>query len=382
MEPFLSPFLSLVLTTAAPWAQAHEEASMPHGRAVPLEALASTIEEVVQERVDQDLFSGSVLVARDGRPVFARAYGMADREKDVDNTLDTPMGLASMSKMITGLAIAQLEAEGLLSYDDPIGKHLPDYPSEVLRDRATIHHLLTHTSGLGNYFVQEYWERKGEISDHEGFAALFAHEDPDFEPGDRFQYSNSGPVVLALILEAVTGESYYDYVREHVYGPAGMRNSDHYLLTEQSEAGFARAYYKETDDGPWISDEPMKGLRGSAAGSGYASANDLLRFAAAVKSGKLLSRDRVETLWTVHVPMGTTGGESAGYGYLWGVHSIEGMTWVGHNGGGGGVNTEFALTPEDDWVVIVLSNQAGGAHDLSAWIKETVGLSVKADREG
>lgn len=344
--------------------------------AIDLEELPWRIAEQLEGLAEQDLFAGAVLVAKDGEVLFGEAYGPADREHDVPITLDTPMGLASMNKMFTGLLVAQLVAEGKLAYDATVGTYLPDWPNPVVRERVTLHQLLTHTSGLGSYWTDEYRERKDELTTLQEYASLFATKELLFEPGARMEYSNDGPVVLGLLIEAVTGKSYFDVARERIYAPAGMTHTDHYLLTRQAEAGFARAYVRSSPDAPWTSDEPMQGLRGTPAGGGYSSAEDLLRFSRALLAGKLLPRERLEALWTPHVPLRDMGPLEFGYGYLWGIEVVNGVRWVGHNGGGGGVSTEFDLDPEHGYVIVVLGNLAGCATPVSEWIQRTISLSL------
>ena len=329
--------------------------------------------EILRERVEEDRFSGVVLVAKDGEPIFAEAHGMADKEAGRELTLDTPMGLASMNKMFTGVAIAQLAARGDLLFDDVVGDHLPDYPNEEVAARVTIHHLLTHTAGLGLYFRNPiYWETKDKYRTHTEFLELFADESPAFEPGARMEYSNNGPVVLGLVIEAITGQSYYDYVRQNIYQPAGMAHTDHYLLEEQDTAAFAAAYVRESEDSPWESDRPMKGPRGNAAGGGYSSANDLLRFSRAIFAGRLLDEEHWELLWKWHVDEG----REQGYGYLWGHQRIAGVRSTGHNGGGGGVNTDFAIFPDHGYTTIVLANYQQAARPITGWIRTTLSLSL------
>ena len=179
----------------------------------------------------QDKFSGVVLIAKDGKPVFEKAYGLANKAKNIPNNTETRFNLGSMNKMFTAVAIAQLAEAGKLSFDDTVGKHLPDYPNKDVANKVTIHQLLTHTSGLGSYWNAKFEAKKATIKSVSDYLALFADEPLKLEPGKRFQYSNSGFIVLGAIIEKVSGQSYYDYVREHIYKPAGMKNTDAYEMT-------------------------------------------------------------------------------------------------------------------------------------------------------
>jgi len=139
---------------------------------------------------------------------------------------------ARNAEMFTGLAIAQLVAQDKVAYDDMVGKYLPDYPDEQVRDEVTVHQLLTHTSGFGSYWTDAYTQAKNYLRRVSDFAQLCSAGPLALEPGSNFEYSNCGPVVLGLIIEAVSGQNYYDYIRAHVYAPAGMQHSDHYNKVE------------------------------------------------------------------------------------------------------------------------------------------------------
>ena len=236
--------------------------------------IASKLEKYMSDRVAAGGFSGSVLLAKQGEILFARAYELADREKGTENTLDTPINLGSMNKMFTGLAIAQLVAQDKLAYDDTVGKYLPEYPDEQVRDEVTVHQLLTHTSGLGSYWTDAYTQAKNYLRRVSDFAQLCSTGPLAFEPGSNFEYSNCGPVVLGLIIEAVSGQNYYDYIRTHVYAPAGMQHSDHYNKVE-TDSGKAIGYFVPPEAGAakLISNFDDLGYIGSPAGSGLAIGN-------------------------------------------------------------------------------------------------------------
>lgn len=343
---------------------------LPEVAAVPAERIPAAIEAYLEPLVAAGRFSGAVLVARGGETLYARAYGLADVARARPNTLDTPINLGSMNKMFTSIAIGQLVAAGKLDWQDTVGQHLPAYPNEQVRNEVTIHQLLTHTSGVGSYWNETYEARKDQIDSQAGFAATFADDALLFAPGTGREYSNGGPVILGLVIEKLSGTDYYDYVREHIYRPAGMRHSDHYRRDDAS-AGVAVGYLPAAD-GTLQDNFGFLGLRGSAAGGGYASANDLLAFACALRDGKLLSREGLELLWT---PMHAGDGEMD-YGYLFGVGRANGMRWAGHNGGAPGISADFRYYPEEDLTVIVLSNYDGGAMRVSAWVNALLAVSL------
>ncbi len=174
-------------------------------------------------------FSGVVLIAKNGMPFFHKAYGMADRPFAIPNREDTKFNIGSINKAFTQTAIARLAEKGRLSLSDTIRKHLPDYPNAAA-DRVTISQLLTMTSGLGDFFGSKFDATpKSRIRTLQDYLGLFASDPLLFEPGTSRRYSNAGYVVLGLIIEKLTGESYYDYVRKNIYAPAGMTNSDSFM---------------------------------------------------------------------------------------------------------------------------------------------------------
>ncbi|HET9795674.1 MAG TPA: serine hydrolase domain-containing protein, partial [Thermoanaerobaculia bacterium] len=175
-------------------------------------------------------FSGVALLARGGRPFFRKAWGLADREKKIANTIDTRFNLGSINKIFTQVAIGQLAAAGKLSLSDTIRKRLPSYPA-AYADRVTIGQLVSMTSGMGDIFGPRFEAMpKGKLRALADYLPLFQDDPLRFEPGTRREYSNAGYVVLGLIIEAASGEDYYRYVREHVFAPAGMRDTESWAI--------------------------------------------------------------------------------------------------------------------------------------------------------
>lgn len=333
------------------------------------EQIADTLNRYMEERVAAGEFSGSVALAKNGELLFAQAYGLADIDSGAKNTLDTPINLGSMNKMFTGLAIAQLVAQGKLAYTDKVGQYLPDYPNQQVRDEVTIHQLLTHTSGIGSYWNDAYMQDKNDLESVSDFAALIADQPLLSEPGADFNYSNGGPVVLGLIIEKVSGENYYDYVQTHVYEPAGMAHAGHFDKSE-NVSGKATGYFVPHESGTseMISNFEDLGRIGSPAGGGYASANDLLAFAGALYDGRLLDAEHREEMTSYKVKMGP----DDGYAYLFGDFRANGERYIGHNGGAPGINAEFAVFPDSGYVIVVLSNMGENASPVADKIKDWV----------
>ncbi|HKO54818.1 MAG TPA: serine hydrolase [Thermoanaerobaculia bacterium] len=270
-------------------------------------------------------FSGVVLLAKDGQPVMQRAQGLADPVKGIENRMDTKFNLGSINKIFTRVAIGQLAAAGKLSLDDTIRKHLPDYPSPAA-DRITIQQLLDQKSGLGDIFGPRYEaappSRLRKLSD---YLPLFVDKPLEFEPGTSQRYSNAGYIVLGLIIEKRSGQSYYDYVRDHITKPAGMTDTASYAVDEQ----VPNRAIGQTKNGSNTATLPG---RGSSAGGGYSTAADMLRFAQALLADKLL--DHKWTDW---------------------VFGGSGERNLGVAGGAPGINAALEIAPP--YTLVVLANQ-------------------------
>jgi CubicO group peptidase (beta-lactamase class C family) len=261
------------------------------------ESEVKQLDILIQKQVAADEFSGCVLVAQDETPIFRKAYGFASKRFNVPNRIDTKFNLGSCNKIFTKVAIVQLAEQGELSLEDYISKHLPDYPSRVA-DKVTINHLLSHTSGMGHYWNERFEASKHKLRTVDDFLSLFIDDPLSFEPGKKAQYSNAGYVVLGKIIEAVSGQDYYDYVREHIYKLAGMNDSDHYEM-DMPIPNLAIGYTKmdEKDhplEGPRRSNLFYIGVKGSPAGGGYSTVDDMLKFCTALRGHRLLQSKYTE----------------------------------------------------------------------------------------
>ena len=338
--------------------------------AVAPDALPAAIASHLEEESKAGRFSGAVLVGRGDQPLYAGAFGLADRQSGRPNTIDTPFNLGSVNKMFTGVAIAQLQAAGKLDWTDTVGKHLPAFPNAKIRDQVTLHQLLTHTSGVGSYWNEAHASRLAELDTQEEFLATFVNQPLLFEPGQGSEYSNGGPVILGRVIEAISGRDYYDYVRESIYRPAGMTHADHYRR-DDTAAGFALGYVMN-EAGEWQDNHAQLSARGSAAGGGYASVRDLQAFARAMSDERLLPRDQWEMLWKPH----TRHGPDMAYGYLFSSGTQAGRRWIGHNGGAPGISADFRYYPAEDLVIVVLSNQDNASMAVGAWLNALVAGSL------
>ena len=245
----------------------------------------------VDRAAAQDLFSGVVLLARDGKPLLEKAVGLADPARKQPVRIDTKFNLGSMNKIFTQVAIAQLAQAGKLSPSDTIRKHLPDYPSPVA-DKITIEQLVRHTSGLGDFFGPKFLAAPpSSIRRLPDYLALFADKPLEFEPGAKQRYSNAGYIVLGLIIERITGQSYYDYVQKSIAKPLGMRDTES-LPIDAEVPNLAVGLTMRGPEGRRTTRQDNRGMlpgRGSSAGGGYSTAGDLLKFSQALLHDRLLN---------------------------------------------------------------------------------------------
>ena len=301
-----------------------------------------------EELVSADKFSGAILIAKNGHAVFAQAYGLADREHHIPNSLDTRFRAGSINKMFTAVATLQLVKAGKLKLDEPIGTYLTDYPNKEIASKVTIRELLSHTGGTGNYYGPEYNQHRLELRTHEDYVRMLGSRPPRFEPGSRWEYSNYGFIILGAIIDHVSGQNYFDYVREHIYAPAGMTSSGA-EPEDQPVPNRAVGYTKRAN--AWHINTDVLPYRGMAAGGGYTTVGDLLRFANAFESNKLL--DAQDTA------LATTGTELAPnrrYGLGFEVHTMNGVRCFGHTGEMLGENGDLEICPAAGYVVAVLAN--------------------------
>ncbi|MGY5874247.1 MAG: serine hydrolase domain-containing protein [Candidatus Thorarchaeota archaeon] len=251
------------------------------------------LHEFLLEETKNDRYSGAVLIAKDGQPIFKEAYGLASKRYNVPNKVDTKFNIGSINKIFTKIALTKLVEQGKLDFDDLVGKYLPEFPEDIA-NKVTVRHLLSFTSGLGDYFGEKFHASIGNLRTLDDFVRLFIDNPLLFEPGEGNQYSNAGYVVLGKIIEAISGMGYYDFVKENIYKPAGMDNSDHYEM-DSSELNMATGYttYQqccdERLDGPRRSNVYLIGTKGSSAGGGYSTLDDMLKFDLALHDNKILS---------------------------------------------------------------------------------------------
>ena len=313
--------------------------------------LMAALREKLEKDSAADKFSGAVMVAKEGKVIFKGAYGMADREKKIPNTLETKFRIGSMNKMFTATSILQLVQAGKITLTDPLGKYIPDYPNKEFASKVTIQQLLTHTGGTGDIFGPDFDAHRKELRALQDYVNLYGKRGLEFEPGSRWEYSNYGFLLLGVVVERVSGKSYYDYVNENVYGPAGMAASG--SLTEGQIVPNRSIGYTRFGGGGLQPNTDTLPYRGTSAGGGYATVEDLVRFANAVTNHKVLDARNTELLTTGKIA--TPRGVKYAFGFM-DDDADAAFRHFGHGGGAPGMNGELEIYPRSKYVIAVLSN--------------------------
>ena len=309
----------------------------------PATELAAQLDDYLSGLVKQNRFSGAVLVARDGRVLLTKGYGFANLELEVPNTPQTRFRLGSLTKQFTAAAVMLLQEQGKLSVQDAVCKYVENCPAAW--QPVTIHHLLTHTSGIPNLTAfPDYQKTMALPATLPETLARFRDKPLEFVPGERFNYSNSGYILLGYVVEKVSGKSYADFMRENVFAPLGMNDTGvevpGALIKRRASgyrfgpAGFVNAPYMD-----------MNIPHG--AGALYSTVEDLYRWDQGLYGGKLLSQKSLAAMLTVVKEF---------YGYGIGVDTQFKLQRVGHSGGINGFNTYMARFPAEHALFIVLSN--------------------------
>jgi len=326
------------------------------------EEFLSQTKAFMAKLIDKGLFSGTLLIAKGDQVLLTMAAGEASKAFHVLNNIDTKFNLGSMNKMFTSTAVVQLAEKGKLSLDDPISRYVDDswLPKEVT-SRITIRHLLTHSSGLGSYFNETYDKSSRALFRKlDDYKPLIKDDRPAFEPGTKFQYSNTGMFLLGVVIEKVTGEDYFSYIRKAIYEPAGMTNSDCYEMDYPVE-NLAIGYSPDPKSPyGWQNNLYKHVIKGGPAGGGFSTVKDLHKFALALLSGSYVSKDALKAMWTDQL--------KANYGYGFSVSEGPAGKVVGHGGGFDGINSNLDIYLDSSYIVAVMSNTDRGASPVAAKI--------------
>jgi CubicO group peptidase (beta-lactamase class C family) len=321
------------------------------------EDLAPRFEEYMKAYLNVQHFSGVVLVSKGGETLFAKGYGLANAEHEVPNTTRTKFRLGSITKQFTAMAILILQERGKLNVDDPVGKYIDDAPKAW--EGVTIHHLLTHTSGVHSYTDDLVYRTKMMMPETvKSMIARFRDKPLDFRPGEKFHYSNSGYFLLGAIIEKVSGKSYEAFLKEAIFDPLDLKDTvyDHHAtLLPGRASGYTRGSHG------LVNAEYLDMSQPYAAGSLYSTVLDLARWDRALNDGKLISKASYAKMYT---PVKND------YAYGWVVSNPKGRKEIQHGGGINGFVTQILRYPEEKVCVVVLCNvlpmnPGRVAHDLA-----------------
>ena len=325
---------------------------------VSAQAKVDKLDKLISAYAKYGKFNGSVLVAEKGKVIYKKGFGLADMEWNIPNQPDTKHRLGSITKQFTAMLIMQLVEQGKLKLDVPISTYLPDYPKKN-GDVITIHHLLTHSSGIPNMtsfpgFVKDVMRNSYSPVQ---LVNISADSTLQFKPGERFAYSNSGYLLLGYIIEKVTGKSYEQVLQENIFTPLKMNNTgyDHHgTLLKNRASGY------EKNGRSYVNANFIDMSVPHAAGALYSTVEDLYLWDQALYGNQLLREENIGLLFTKHIPSG--GGH---YGYGWNIGGIplgntaERIETIGHGGGINGFNTQLTRIPFDKSFIVLLNNTGG-----------------------
>ncbi len=311
----------------------------------PVRDILPAVDAVLNKLVAQQQFSGSLLIAQAGTILVDKGYGFADRAKQLPNTPQTKFRLGSLTKQFTALAILQLQAQGKLNVQDPICKYLTDCPPTW--QAQTIHHLLTHTSGIPDLtHFPDYERTKNMPSAPAQTIARFKDKPLDFQPGAKWDYSNSNYIVLGVIIERASGQAYEQFLQEDIFIPLQMTNSGY----EHDKTLLATGYANRTAEA-----DPIDMSIPFAAGGLYSTVEDLYRWDQALYTEKLLPASLRNQMFTPFAAIPDSGGMSYGYGWIIGQQFNQPV--LSHNGGIEGFVSSINRFPSKKVTIIMLANQ-------------------------
>jgi CubicO group peptidase (beta-lactamase class C family) len=318
-------------------------------------------------------FSGCLTVSDGASTIFDECRGLAERSFGVKADHETKFRIGSMDKMFTAVAIAELVEAGKLSWDSRLAEIVPEYPDRDAARNITVWQLLHHTAGLGDFFVPEFFAHREKFVDPGDYLDLIARQPRTGEPGKQWNYSNAGYVLLGRIIENVSGERYFDYIRRHVFEPAGMDSSG-FDSQEDITPKLAAGYFH---DGPfstaWKANTLTLPFKGSPAGGGYSTNADLIRFANALREGKLVGPKALAKMFEDEVPAGP-GAYAAGFGD----RLSHGRHIRGHAGGAPGMSADLAIVWETKAAVAITSNE--GESSTAMLLAEHIADLLAAER--
>jgi len=338
-------------------ADVSEPVYLPNGE-IQQEETRAWLNGYIDRLVEKESLSGAVLLALGDRVMFERYFGFADAARTAPVGPGTRFNLGSGNKMFTALAVMLLERDGLLSLGDPVSKFFPDFPDPGAAERITIAQLLSHTSGISEYWTQENAPAVRAASGPADLLALVYQEGMSGRPGAAYSYSNSNFVMAGFIVEKMSGKPYDELVRERITGPLGLKDTDTFMM-DGSVPRLAERLTR-AENGGWVA--APGGRRGGAAGGGFSTPRDFFKFSRALVAGKVVPEEVVARMTTSQTPAASRS-EADDYGFGFILGKIGNQRWFGHGGIAPGVNFEFRHYPSLDAALITFSNQDNGAYD-------------------
>ncbi len=295
-------------------------------------------------------FSGIVAISKGDQIIYTHSNGFANKKEKTPVSLKTIFNMGSMTKMFTGVAIMQLVERNKIKLTDPVSKYLPEYPDKEWAGKATIQTLLTHTSGMGEFFPHGHkfknFYNLQEIID------TIAKIVTTGSPTEKMVYSNAGFYLLGRIIEKISGRNYFDYIQKNIFDVAGMKNT--YFKASGRDKRFAKGYMLNENTGKYETNENVINKIGGPPGGSMTNISDLLAFQIALKNNKLITEKSFKTMTEIKVK----GDRGMAYGLGIGVGSMpNGANWIGHNGGGPGISVNYAWFIDNEYSVIVFMNQ-------------------------
>src|SRR5437763_6894778 len=336
----MKSIIRLILLGAIIWPNLNPILAHAHTPARDDRTIESKVDAYLKPFLDLHGFTGSILIAKGGRVLLSKGYGMANFELNVANTPQTKFHLGSVSKTFTAAAIMILQERGKLNVHDPLSKYIPDYPNG---DRLTLHHLLTNTSGIPNVNnFPEYATQSKFPHTPSDLIPMFKQKPLDFEPGTRgYTESNSNYNLLAYIIEKLSGQTYGEFLKQNIFDPLGLRDTNHdgdaSVLIANKASGYVPVGATSVENAPYL-DWSIK----TGNGSIYSTVEDLFRWDRALYTEKVLKKSSSQQMFTEQ------------YGWFYGKRLNRNV--VRMNGRSPGFNSEFQRYVDDDVCIVVLAN--------------------------
>ncbi len=301
------------------------------------------LDKLMTHCFENNLFNGTILVSENGKVIFRKAYGYADMETKEKLKPESSFYLASVSKQFTTMAVMMLKEKGKLSYEDKLTKFFPEFPDYA--DRVTVRHLMTHTSGIPDHYRLGAY--KVDLTNADVKDLLVKQEKLDFEPGEKYSYSNGGYVLLAMIVEKVSGMPFHKFMKKNIFMPLKMKSTLVYDESKPEVANRAKGHHH-------ISGYNDYEILTSGAGGMYSVIDDLYKWDQALYTEKLVKKETLEEAFT---PVKLNSGEISNYGYGWGIQETDNGKIVSHSGGMNGYRTFIRRDLSKNNAHVILTNK-------------------------